>query len=30
MISVLHLVWIIPVAGSIGFLAAAYLAINKD
>jgi len=30
MISVLHLLWIVPLAGSIGFIAAALLAAGKE
>jgi hypothetical protein len=29
MINALHLIWIIPLAGSVGFFAAALLAANK-
>ena len=30
MISALHLLWIVPLAGSIGFMTAALLAASKD
>lgn len=30
MISIVHLLWIVPLAGTIGFLTAAFLAASKE
>ena len=30
MISIAHLLWIVPLAGTVGFITAAMLAVNKE